>query len=80
LPFLSFFAGLLIATDLVRLALPHYPNTPNFAHYSFRANRFVPQFDARGPRAGCICQDQGDLFWRLRANTRYAWLSAQARQ
>jgi hypothetical protein len=79
LPFLSFFAGLLVATDLVRLALPHYPHTPNFAHYSFRANRFVPQFDARGPRTGCICQDQGDLFWRLRANTRYAWLSAPAR-
>jgi len=79
LPFLSFFAGLLVATDLVRLALPDYPRTPNFAHYSFRANRFVPQFDARGPRTGCICQDQGDLFWRLRANTRHAWLSASAR-
>ena len=79
LPFLSFFAGLLVATDLVRLGLPHYPQTPNFSHYSFRANRFAPQFDARGPRTGCICQDQGDLFWRLRANTRYAWLSAPAR-
>jgi hypothetical protein len=79
LPFLSFFAGLLVATDLVRLRLPHYPHTPNFAHYSFRANRFVPQVHARGPRTGCICQDQGDLFWQLRSNTRYAWLSAQAR-
>jgi hypothetical protein len=79
LPFLSFISGLLVATDLVRLGLPHYPHTPNFAHYSFRANRFVPQFDARGPRTGCICKDQGDLFWQLRANTRYAWLSAPAR-
>ncbi len=79
LPFLSFFAGLLVATDLVRLALPHYPHTPNFGHYSFRANRFVPQLDSRGPRAGCICLDQGELFWRLRADTRYAWLSASAR-
>ena len=79
LPFLSFFAGLLVATDLVRLTLPHYPRTPNFAHYSFRANRFVPQFDARGPRTGCICQHQGDLFWRLRASTRHARLSAPAR-
>lgn len=79
LPFLSFFAGLLVATDLVRLALPDYPQTPNFAHYSFRANRFVPQFDTRGPRPGCICQDQSELFWRLRAKTRYAWLSAPTR-
>jgi hypothetical protein len=76
LPFLSFFAGLLVATDLVRLGLSHYPQTPNFAQYSFRASRFVPQFDTRGPRAGCICNDQGDLFWRLRARTRYSWLSA----
>jgi hypothetical protein len=79
LPFLSFFAGLLVATDLVRLALPHYPHTPNFAHYSFRANRFMPQFDTRGPRTGCICKDQHDLFWQLRGNTRHAWLSAPAR-
>jgi hypothetical protein len=79
LPFLSFFSGLLIATDLVRLRLPQYPHTPNFAHYSFRANRFEPQFDARGPRHGCICTGQGDLFWKLRSNTRYAWLSAPAR-
>ena len=79
LPFLSFFAGLLVATDLVRLALPNYPYTPNFAHYSFRANRFVPQLDSRGPRAGCVCLDQGELFWRLRADTRYAWLSATPR-
>lgn len=79
LPFLSFFAGLLVATDLARLAFPDYPQTPNFAHYSFRANRFLPQFDTRGPRPSCICQDQGELFWRLRADTRYAWLSAPAR-
>ena len=79
LPFQSFFAGLLVATDLVRLGLPHYPHTRNFAHYSFRANRFVPQLDARGPRTGCIYQDQSELFWRLRAHTRYAWLSAPAR-
>ena len=79
LPFLSFFSGLLVATDLVRLGLPMYPHTPNFAHYSFRANRFEPQFDSRGPRQGCICTGQGDLFWTLRGNTRHAWLSAPAR-
>jgi hypothetical protein len=79
LPFLSFFAGLLIAIDLVRLSIPGYPQTPNYGNYSFRANRFAPRLLDVGPRAGCICTTQGDLFWKMRGNTRHAHLSVPAR-
>jgi hypothetical protein len=79
LPFLSFFSGLLVAADLVRLGMPNYPHTPNFGNYSFRGNRFTPQLHDRGPRAGCVCTSQSELFWRMRSSTRYAGLSPHVR-
>jgi hypothetical protein len=75
LPFLSFFAGFLIATDLVRLGIAGYPHTPNYGDYSFRKNRFAPQLHAELPRAECVCHSQAEGFWRFRRDTRYSALS-----
>lgn len=75
LPFLSFFAGFLIATDLVRLGVAGYPHTPNYGNYSFRKNRFTPQLHREGPRVECVCHSQAEGFWRFRRDTRYSRLS-----
>jgi hypothetical protein len=78
LPFLSFFAGLLIATDLVRLGVDGYPHTPNYADYSFRKNRFTPQLHPEGPRGECVCHTQADGFWRFQGKTRYSHFSPKS--
>jgi len=78
LPFLSFFAGALIAADLLKTRLDGYPHTANFANYSFRGPRFTPQMLGAGPRVHCICTTQGDAFWALRGSGRYAYLSPVA--
>ena len=57
LPFVSLFAGLLAASDLVRAQLPGYPQTPNFALLDWYGPIDVQAWD-RKPRAGCICQEQ----------------------
>lgn len=75
LPFLSFWAGFLIATDLVRLRMEHYPHTPNFGNYSFRKNRFTPQLVDKGPRPDCACRSQAGAFWALRHGTRFSAFS-----
>jgi hypothetical protein len=75
LPFLSFFAGFLIATDLVRLGVKGYPHTPNYGDYSFRRNRFTPQMYAEVSRDECVCRSQAEAFWQFRRTTRYSALS-----
>jgi hypothetical protein len=75
LPFLSFWAGLLLAADLARLGVRGYPHTPNFGNYSFRKNRFVPQLSNQIAATGCICRSQAKGFWRFHGNSRYAELS-----
>jgi molybdopterin/thiamine biosynthesis adenylyltransferase len=78
LPFLSFFAGLLIAADLSRLSIAGYPHTPNYGNYSFRKNRFTPHLHPYAPRPGCICRDQSEAFWQFRGNSKYAKLSPRS--
>jgi hypothetical protein len=75
LPFLSFWAGLLLAADLVRLGVAGYPHTPNFGNYSFRKNRFVPQLSDQVAATGCICRSQSKGFWRFHGRSRYAEFS-----
>lgn len=75
LPFLSFWAGFLVAADLARLGLVGYPHIPNFGSYSFRTNRFTPQLYDLAPRLGCECVRQGPAFCAFRANGRYRNLS-----
>lgn len=77
LPFLSFWAGFLMAADLVRLGVAGYPHTPNFGSYSFRRDRFTPQLEDHGPRQGCECVRQGEVFAALRSKGRYRSLSPQ---
>jgi hypothetical protein len=75
LPFLSFWAGFLMAADLVRLGYPGYPHTPNFGNYSFRLNRFTPQLRDEQPRPNCDCRKQGGVFAACRAEGRFSSLS-----
>lgn len=78
LPFLSFWAGLLVATDLVRLGVQGYPHTPNFGMYSFRRNRFTPQLLPRLARRDCDCRTKGPVFAKLRSDGRYRSLSSES--
>jgi hypothetical protein len=75
LPFLSFFAGFSIATDLVRLGMEGYPHTPNYGDYSFRKNRFTPQLFPELPREECVCHTQAEGFWHFQRHSRYSHLS-----
>ena len=75
LPFLSFWAGFLMAVDLVRLGMPGYPQVPNHALYSFRRGTFSPQLFAKTARSNCECNRQGTIFSKLRASTRFRALS-----
>ena len=74
LPFLSFWAGLLVATDMVRLAVADYPHTGNFGMYSFR-KRFSARLLSRSARDNCDCRRKGPTFARLRGEGRYSGLS-----
>lgn len=72
LPFLSLFAGLLIAADLVRAQLPGYPQVPNFALFDWFGTFDTIQAWDRKPRANCVCQQQGKSFHeRFNRETKY---------
>ncbi len=62
LPFSSFFAGLLVASDLVRAQLPEYPQIPNFAFLDWYGAFDTIQAWNKKPQAGCICTQQGRAF------------------
>jgi hypothetical protein len=74
LPFLSFWAGLLVATDMVRLAVEGYPHVANFGMYSFRKS-FAAQLLPRYSRDNCDCRTTGSAFAKLRGEGRYRRLS-----
>jgi hypothetical protein len=75
LPFLSFFAGLLIAADLVRLKMPGYPHVPNFAQFGF-SDRFISQAFNREGAANCICRQQTQAVWeKVNGSRGYAHLN-----
>lgn len=75
LPFLSFWAGFLVAADVARVEIMDYPHTPNFAEYSFRGKRFRPLRYDKGPGYGCLCRGQAHPFWTIRGNGRFSGLS-----
>ena len=75
LPFLSFFAGFLIASDLARVGVAGYPHTPNCGEYSFRGKRFDPRLYNQRARRDCICRGQSKGYWHFRKSTRYSMLS-----
>lgn len=72
LPFCSFFAGLLVAADLVRASLPGYPQVANFALFDwFGPMNTIHAWD-RKPRPDCICRQQRRGFHdQFNAATRY---------
>jgi len=77
LPFLSFFAGLLIAIDLIRLKLPGYPQVSNFGLFDFGGEEFQPLIVDRKPSTTCFCQSPAQRlsFQHLRRQGRYYTLA-----
>jgi hypothetical protein len=75
LPFLSFLAGALVASDLVKLKLAGYPYGANFAQLDVGGDEFGVQSCDRKPRGGCVCLSQAMPFWMTRSSGRYARLS-----
>ncbi len=75
LPFLSFLAGVLVASDLVKLKLAGYPYGSNFSLLDVGGNEFGMQSYDRKPRSGCVCLSQASPFWKIRGSGRYARLS-----
>jgi hypothetical protein len=78
LPFLSFFAGLLVAVDIVRLGMTGYPQVPNFGAFDFGGADFRPLLAERKPHALCLCQSGAyrNLFHRLRGQAKYDSLAS----
>jgi hypothetical protein len=58
LPFLSLFAGVLVAAELARLQLPEYPQCPNFALMDFGGDMSEIQAWDMKARSSCFCQTQ----------------------
>jgi hypothetical protein len=75
LPFLSFGAGLMAAAEILKLALPGYPFSPNRVVLNTQpAVRAVPAALAR--RDGCICQHRSSSVHRqMVAGSRYATIA-----
>jgi hypothetical protein len=75
LPFLSFFAGFLVATELCRLNAPGYPQVPNYGLLDFGGPMEIIQAWNRKPAETCLCKKQSSsIYRRLNGNTRYAYL------
>ncbi len=58
LPFLSLFAGVLVAAELSRLQLQGYPQAPNFALFDFGSDLSVIQAWDFKARSNCMCTSQ----------------------
>jgi hypothetical protein len=75
LPFLSCFAGMLIAADIVRSRVQGYPHPPNFAQCGFRRGFQADAFD-RAARRGCVCTTAPKDLWKeLIADSTHSVLS-----
>jgi hypothetical protein len=72
LPFLSFFAGLIVAIDIIQLKISGYPFTPNHRVFYF-GDDFQRQGWNRIPEESCLCKTQQGVLWnRLNGGRRYA--------
>lgn len=71
LPFLSIFAGALIAADLVRIGLKNYPQIPNFALVDFGGPLEGIQLLSRKSAANCLCRTTNLLQEKFNGKTRY---------
>lgn len=72
LPFLSMFAGVLVAAELARLQLSGYPQCPNFALIDFGGNISEIQAWDMQPRPTCFCHTQpSTIHESVNSGTRY---------
>ncbi len=76
LPFLSFFAGLLVVAELIRLQMPNYPQIPNFACVDFGGNLTEIQKQNMKPRQSCACKSLSQsLYKTFNGTVRYSNLA-----
>ncbi|MBI1877781.1 MAG: hypothetical protein HYR94_06070, partial [Chloroflexi bacterium] len=78
LPFLSMAAAILTVADLLKLQLPGYPFTPNFAFIDFKGSLESPYplVYKKSQRDGCIFAERSPrIYERYIASTRFSELS-----
>ncbi len=76
LPFLSVGAAVLAVADLIKLQMPGYPFTPNFAFFDFLGKLETISAFRRRMKAGCICVDRSPtIHSEYIGSTRYYSLS-----
>lgn len=78
LPFLSMAAAALTVGDLIKLQLPGYPFSPNFAFVDFKDKlQFILSYQ-RLPQASCACRSRSSkIHKRYLTATRFGPLSAE---
>jgi hypothetical protein len=73
LPFLSMAAAVLTVADLIKLQLPGYPFTPNFAFIDFFGKMETISTHARQRKINCICTNRSDaIHSEYVGSTRYS--------
>jgi ThiF family len=78
LPFLSFGAGLMVAAEALKTALPGFPFTPHRTVFATEPS-IAPRFTSltSHARAHCVCGDRDEgIHLRMIAGSRYASLSS----
>lgn len=75
LPFLPIAAAVMAVAELVKTALPGYPRNANFACLDFLGSLGDFLLAPHGPRPGCICEGQADVWRPLNRATMLSRLS-----
>ena len=78
LPFLSFMAGLMSASEILKLSIPGYPFMQNKVTFRASNKKKNPSFVGQiyRQRRGCVCQTRhSDIHQTLISGSRYAHLS-----
>ncbi len=75
LPFLPTTAAVMAVAELVKTALPGYPQNANFACLDFLGSLGDFLLVPNAPRPGCICDTQRAVWERLNGGKRFASLS-----
>ncbi|SRR6266545_6884867 len=75
LPFLPMAAAVIAVAELVKTALPGYPRNANFACLDFLGSLGDFLLIPHGPRPGCTCEGQADVWRALNRPTMFSRLS-----
>jgi len=80
LPFLSMAAAVVTVADLIKLQLPDYPYTPNFAFLDFLGRMESTSIYSKPKKSGCICSHRSNaIHTKYLDSTRYFLLAIKNR-